>query len=112
LTIKNTVEVKDNVALIHINRAGKTQYAIIDADDLKYVKNITKNRLNIDSGGYVQHRTKKGGRWSVFQLHREIAGAFPTETILFKNNNPLDMRKSNMLYKTPEGKIYPVTDDL
>jgi hypothetical protein len=108
LTIKNTVEVKDNVALIHINRAGKTQYAIIDADDLKFVENISKNRLNIDTGGYVQHRTKEGGVWKTFQLHRELTGAFPSETILFKNNNPLDMRKSNMLYKTAMGNIYPV----
>jgi hypothetical protein len=106
--IKNLVEIKGDIALIHINRKGYSRYAIIDADDLKFVDGLVKNRLNIDSNGYVQHRTKEGGSWSVFQLHREIAGAYPSETVGFKNGNKLDMRKKNMFYKTPLGNIYPV----
>jgi hypothetical protein len=94
--IKNRVEIKDDIALIYINRAGAEHIAVVDAEDLPYIDSITKNRLNLDSNGYVQHRTKVNGEWKVWQLHRRLLSAFDWETVSFKNNNKLDNRWKNL----------------
>lgn len=95
--LKNRVEIKDDIALIYINRAGVEQIAIVDAEDLPYIESRVQNRLNIDSGGYVQHRKKVNGEYEVFQLHRELYNAFDWETVGFKNGNKLDLRKENLV---------------
>jgi hypothetical protein len=105
--IKNYVELKGDIALIHINRAGVEQLAIVDREDLPYIGKITKNRLNIDTNGFIQHRTKVRGEWQVFQLHRKIAGAFDWEEVGFYNGNKLDLRKKNLYYKF-DGQLRPV----
>ncbi|MEH7116951.1 hypothetical protein V7128_05920 [Neobacillus vireti] len=102
--IKNFVELKGDVALIHINRAGFEHIAIVDREDLPLIDKVVKNRLNIDTNGYVQHKKQVYGEYYVFQLHRKIAGAFDWETVGFKNGNKLDLRKKNLYYEY-EGKI-------
>jgi hypothetical protein len=97
--VKNFVELKGDVALIHINRAGVEQIAIVDREDLPLIGKVAKNRLNLDTNGFVQHKTKAGGTWSVFQLHRVIAGAFDWEEVGFYNGNRLDLRKKNLFFK-------------
>jgi hypothetical protein len=94
--LKNKVEIKGDIALIHVTRKGYDRYVIVDIDDLGRLERAAKNRLNIDSGGYVQHKSKEGGSWSVFQIHRLITDAFPWETVKHKNGNRLDCRKSNL----------------
>jgi hypothetical protein len=94
--MKNKVEIKGDVALIHVKRAGYDHIVIVDKADLPYIEKISKNRLNIDSNGYVQHKQLVDGRWEVFQLHRKLYGAFDWETVSFKNGNKLDLRWSNL----------------
>jgi hypothetical protein len=106
--IKNFVEVKDDVAIIHVNRAGFEHLVLVDKEDLSLINHIVKNRLNIDTNGYVQHRKMVNGEWRVFQLHRKIAGAFNYETVGFKNGNKLDLRKENLFFTDDNGKTYPV----
>ncbi|MGG3561607.1 hypothetical protein ABES03_08385 [Neobacillus rhizosphaerae] len=105
--IKNFVELKGDVALIHINRAGFEHIAIVDREDLTLIDLSVKNRLNIDTNGYVQHKEMINGTYKVFQLHRKIAGAFDWEEIGFYNGNKLDLRKKNLFYKF-DGKIRSV----
>lgn len=97
--LKNTVEIKGDVALIHINRKGYTRYLVVDTAMLPYIDKMVTNRLNADSGGFIQHRTKSGGKWKVFQLHRAIIDAFEWEKVTFKNGNKLDCRTSNLVTK-------------
>jgi hypothetical protein len=98
--LKNKVEVKGDVALIHVRRAGYDHIVIVDKEDLPYIDGMVKNRLNIDSNGYVQHKQMVNGEWKTFQLHRKILSAFDWETVSFKNGNKLDLRWSNLQGKT------------
>lgn len=94
--LKNKVEIKDDVALIHVKRAGYDHIVLVDAQDLPFLSSRVHNRLNIDSNGYVQHKRKVNGKYEVFQLHRLIHLAFDNETVRFKNGNRLDLRSSNL----------------
>lgn len=93
--IKNHIEIKGDIALIHINRGGQTHYAIIDIEDLALLKPF-QNRLSLDTQGAVQHRTKQGGEWEVHQLHRVIVGIDSEYIVRHKNGNKLDCRKRNL----------------
>lgn len=96
--IKNHIEIKGDVALIHINSKGKTVYAMIDIEDLSLLKPF-HNRLTLDSQGAVQHRVRENGSWEngVHQLHRLIVGIHSDFIrVGFKNGNKLDCRKQNL----------------
>jgi hypothetical protein len=96
--IKNKVEIKDDVALISVNRAGAEQFVIVDSIDLPRIDKVVKNRLNIDTTGYVQHRQMVNGVWEVFQLHRFLAFADDSELVGFRNGNKLDLRFRNLIW--------------
>lgn len=94
--LKNKVEIKDDIALIHVSRNGFDNIVIIDAEDLPMLERRYENRLNLDTAGYVQHRRKRNGEYEVEQLHRALMVAFDWETVSHKNGNKLDCRKSNL----------------
>jgi len=107
--LKNKVEYKGDIALIHVNSKGTEQIVIVDIEDLPFISRICKNKLNIDSSGFVQHRKMKEGKWEVTQLHRLVSLAFPWEIVGFKNGNKLDCRKENLLVKdTLDNEIRPL----
>lgn len=108
-SLKNKVEIKDDIAIIHVTRKGYDRYVIVDAEELSSIERVVKNRLNIDSNGFVQHKQMIDGVWDVFQLHRFIAGAVHFTTVGFRNGNKLDLRKSNLIMKDIDtGKEYEI----
>lgn len=104
--MKNFVEIKEDVAIIHVNHKGYDHLVLVDKQDLPFIERLGDNRLNLDSGGYVQHRRMENGQWIVKQLHRHIAMAFPSEKVCFKNGNRLDLRKANLFYMDYDGNTY------
>lgn len=96
--MKNKVEIHGDIALIHINRAGVTQIAIMDSKFYcPYIQKLATHTLTLDSNGFVQHKKKVNGKWEVFQVHREIVGAFSWERVGFRNGNKLDLRHDNLV---------------
>jgi hypothetical protein len=104
--IKNKVEIQGDIALIHITRKGYDRYLIIDVEDLPRIEGLAKNRLNIDSAGYVQHKTKEGGSYAVTQIHRYVVDAFDWVKVCHKNGNRLDCRKSNLVSKIDFSRLF------
>lgn len=96
--MKNPIEIKDDIVLVHINSRGINEIAILDRADYYLMKilGVVQNRLNIDTAGFVQHRKKVNGEYNVFQLHRVIANAFETDRVGFRNGNKLDLRRKNL----------------
>lgn len=97
--LKNKVEIEGSVALIHVKRKGFDNIVLVDLIDLPRIELVVKNRLNIDTNGYVQHKKKTGDSYEVFQLHRFIAFAQDDDIIRFKNGNRLDLRFDNLIWK-------------
>lgn len=106
--MKNKYEIKDDVVMIYVNRKGYEHIVLIDKEDLGRLEMHFKNKLNIDTNGYVQHRYKENGQWYVKQVHRFLSLAFPWETIKFRNGNRLDLRKKNLYYVDRHGNEQPV----
>jgi hypothetical protein len=97
--IKNKVEIKGDIALIHIESKGKTVFAIVDREDIKILGDRYKNKLNVDSHGAVQLRTVADGKYTVQQLHHFIIGLDGSKVkVTFKNGNKLDCRKRNLSF--------------
>lgn len=97
--IKNKVEIKGDIALIHIESKGKTVFAIVDREDIKLIGDRYKNKLNVDSNGAVQLRNVSDGKYTVKQLHHAIIGIEGSKVkVTFKNGNRLDCRKRNLSF--------------
>lgn len=98
--IKNKIEFKGDIALIHIQQRGKTVFAIMDKEDVEPLNKSYKNKLNVDSNGAVQLRTKVNGKYEVVQLHHFVIGLDGSLVdTTFKNGNRLDCRKQNLLVR-------------
>ena len=71
-----------------------TVEVLLDESDFKRYGGY---KWHVSKGHYISRSYRQNGKIKKETLARLIMGALPDQTVRFKNNNPLDLRQSNLV---------------